>query len=678
MKEAVITHSPHAYVPKKNMTKEEKDELYRTRIDESFKPYTVIDVLTKVYHRDFSEDLLDYIGEHPDEFSESSSDWNLSRAWVNTLRIIRPESVFFQPATDFQVDILVETSVKLEEVKRGNNLFKNRYSISPTVRLRYSFDLIPCHLDCHYIGVISDESKSLQAMDEYHINVDRYLLPVLKGDNDYRRLARYLLYYFELSCCDKDMPFDPIEWVTAMKKKVRYGVFPENGVLGEFFFGFGTADIINPESGEVTKGAEINPGAIIINHEIYESEGSRNTTITHEGAHSYLDYWYFMLQNTHGHQYCSYMCKRFTDRQENTGKWTPVEIMEVQANKLPGFLMIQDKPGKKHAADLLASYGGERSIANMRRLVADMAAYYKTTKTVARSRLLDFGYIEVKGLLQTANGDLVPSYKSELPEDETYTIDEVDGVREYARNPEFRKILDTGLYTYVEGHYCLNHPDYIRCDQLGIPHLTVFARENMALCCLAFKRVYQNAIIRVFNGILRKNPSRGNEDFKYVKKDGSSAVTEEGKQLLAMIRQEKKDQAIVDKSFNQMTVELMEARKINIVPLAEATGLSRDTIKNMRNDPVRLFPIQEVVAVAIALHLPPDVSKEYIRRAPTNFLDTEEMYCYRYALNTWHKLPVSVVNRKLVEMGVRPLTRLVDGYDENGVKLEDERKWSAG
>lgn len=75
--------------------------------------------------------------------------------------------------------------------------------------------------------------------------------------------------------------------------------------------------------------------------------------------------------------------------------------------------------------------------------------------------------------------------------------------------------------------------------------------------------------------------------------------------------------------------------------------------------------------MAIALHLPPEVSKEYIRHAPTNFLDTEEMYCYQYALNEWYRLSVAEVNRRLVEMGIRPLTNLVAGYDENGIKLED-------
>lgn len=52
MKEAAITHSPHAFVPKKELTEEERRERYRTRIDESIRPYTVIDVLTRVYFHD--------------------------------------------------------------------------------------------------------------------------------------------------------------------------------------------------------------------------------------------------------------------------------------------------------------------------------------------------------------------------------------------------------------------------------------------------------------------------------------------------------------------------------------------------------------------------------------------------------------------------------------------------
>ena len=41
VKEAAITHSPHAFVPKKELTEEERRERYRTRIDESIRPYTL-------------------------------------------------------------------------------------------------------------------------------------------------------------------------------------------------------------------------------------------------------------------------------------------------------------------------------------------------------------------------------------------------------------------------------------------------------------------------------------------------------------------------------------------------------------------------------------------------------------------------------------------------------------
>jgi len=108
----------------------------------------------------------------------------------------------------------------------------------------------------------------------------------------------------------------------------------------------------------------------------------------------------------------------------------------------------------------------------------------------------------------------------------------------------------------VEGHYCLNDPQFIRVDQFGFRHLTQYARANMDKCCLAFKKVYQNTLIRVFNGIMRKGSGRGRQDFHYQKKDGSSPVTEEGRKRRAVIMKQKADQAVVEKSFNQMTVDL--------------------------------------------------------------------------------------------------------------------------
>lgn len=50
-------------------------------------------------------------------------------------------------------------------------------------------------------------------------------------------------------------------------------------------------------------------------------------------------------------------------------------------------------------------------------------------------------------------------------------------------------------------------------------------------------------------------------------------------------------------------------------------------------------------------------------------MNTVEMKMYQYALAQWYESPVSVVNRRLVEAGVKPLTNLVDGYGEDGIRL---------
>ena len=672
MSEAIIIRSPHAYVPKEHLTEEERKELYRTRIDESFKPYTVIDVLNKVYHRSFTDDLKNFIGKHPRLFQKKSSEgWAVSNIWVNECRVIRPESIFNQPRYDFLVDIAVETRVRIEEVMPGNGGVRRNYNIKPKVWLRYCFNLVPCELTCRFETAFLDERYSLLKTPGA-IPVDKYLLPVLK-EQDYIELAEFIIEaYFPPEIRDNDVPVDPAIWAREMKCRILDGFFPDDGALGEYFFGFGTADIIDPETGK-TRNSDINPGTIVINKQLMDQRGQKNTTVAHECTHRYLGDLFFLLQRTHGHDYCSYMCKRISDIGSAHDKWQPVDIMEMHANKFPGYLMIRQRFAKAHAQKLLDSYGGNRSLENMRRLVDDMAEFYGSTKTMARKRLIDFGFTEARGIMQSVEGKLVPSYISDLKDNETYTISEADGIREYIRNRDFRRIIDTGRYAYVEGHYCLDSPEYIFTDRYGYRHLRPEARENMAACCLVFKITYENVFSRIVNGIVQKGAGRGRKDIKYVDKNGNSAVTDEGLKLREMLKKEKAETGVIRMDFNQMTVALMKEKKVTIQKLADLTGLADETIKNLRNDPERRFQIEDIVAVCIALHLSPETSDAYIKASPSKFLGTDDMLLYQYALKEWYKLELAVVNRKLVEAGARPLTNLVEGYDENGVEIEDRK-----
>lgn len=670
MKEAAITQSPHTFVPKKHLTEQERVELYRTRLDESFRPYTVIDVITKVYHRSFEDDLKAYIGEHPKEFKTTSDDWSVDRIWINELRIIRPESVFGQPVGDFKVDIAVEAKIRLEETRRISAAFRNNYKLTLQLRLRYCFDLRPCQLECHFGGVVLDEKSSLRSLYPSSLPVDKYLLPVM-GAEDYEQLSRYVRIRYLPGTFGTDVPVDPEVWIREMNVSLFYGAFPENGALGEYFFGFGTADVLDEKSGNIHR-QDINPGTIVLNQEVRNSRSMRNSTLAHEATHYYLGMYFFLLQKTHGHDYCSYMCKRFRENPVQD-RATPMERMEIQANTFPRYLMIPESTGKAHAERLLAYYGGLRNLTNMQRLVDDMAGYYGTTKTMARSRLLDFGYNEVRGILRTANGNLVPSYLSTLSEHETYTISEADALKEYLRNADFRRILNTGLYLYIpeNGVYCRNDRKFIFFDQFHRPHLRTYAREHMGECCLVFREEYSNIIERFVNGVLLKTTGqgKGRKQVKYVGANGEAVTTEAGLQLRKQMEMQMREEAKFDMNFNDFTVDLMDKRNVTVGALAEATGLSDHTIKNMRNKADIMFPIQEVVAVCIALHLPPEVSRRYIRVSPSKLLKTIDMKLYEYALTQWYLQPLAVVNRLLVEAGAQPLTNLVDGYDENGIRV---------
>ena len=256
-----------------------------------------------------------------------------------------------------------------------------------------------------------------------------------------------------------------------------------------------------------------------------------------------------------------------------------------------------------------------------------------------------------------------------MRDNQTYIIDHSDALKEYIANPEFRAVLDSGRYIYCEGHFCLKHPQYVKIDHMGRPHLTPYAREHMRESCLVFETVYGHALKLLLNGVLQKGRG-GEKRVRYVTQDGASPVTAEGQAFYRMMVQEYNLAARVDVSFNERVVRLMEEKRIGRRQLAEATGLSEETIRNMRNDAERNFPVESIVAVCIGLSLPPEVSFPLVESSPAKFTKSVEMSAYKYVLMHCYEQEVSQVNRFLVEAGFKPLTNLVEGYGENGVKLQ--------
>ena len=207
LRESNIYKSPHAFDPEVLKKTEERDKLYNpTRIDESFRAYTVIDVLQKVYHRSFKEDLSRLIGQVPEFFQKEGNRHPVAGIRLIYCRIIRPESVFDQPLRAFRVDILMNALVQVDEVVRGNANLINRYNVSKEIRLRYCFDFRPCEMTCRLEGIILDERDRLSNTPDA-IPMNKYLIPVLRKD-DYDEMACRILFDWMPESLGKDIPID--------------------------------------------------------------------------------------------------------------------------------------------------------------------------------------------------------------------------------------------------------------------------------------------------------------------------------------------------------------------------------------------------------------------------------------------------------------------------------------
>jgi hypothetical protein len=70
--------------------------------------------------------------------------------------------------------------------------------------------------------------------------------------------------------------------------------------------------------------------------------------------------------------------------------------------------------------------------------------------------------------------------------EKTYLTSVTDSFAEYCSNEQFRRLLDSGAFTFVKpGHYVIANPKYIQTTDAGI-RLTDYAKTHLDECCLRF------------------------------------------------------------------------------------------------------------------------------------------------------------------------------------------------
>ena len=250
------------------------------------------------------------------------------------------------------------------------------------------------------------------------------------------------------------------------------------------------------------------------------------------------------------------------------------------------------------------------------RVIRRLADEYRVCRTTVRRRLVQLGHLSARGAVNYVEGKYITpfAFTSEYsPEGHDTLVIGRQGMADlYHRSREFRELMGRGQFVYADGHVCLNDPEYLRATPDGA-RLTPWANAHADACCLRFEKVYlqeNSEAVWVF-GSLQSSEEYIREYDRFLDRRMSPSARE---------RLARRDQLMreLPHLFPDALRYLMENRpegKITVEELARLSQLSPKTIQRYRNGERASYDPDALVALCIALHLPPWLSREILEKA---------------------------------------------------------------
>ena len=620
-------------------------------------PYSVAEVLQNVFHAGFQTVLENYVRTETEQIQEAGVLPGAEGMKVRLWSYLKTLSKLQQPTDRTVVDVILQSRLE-GQYKDG----ETRYE-SADFRLRYIFDLRVCHQCC--IGPLVWVYKDWEddpALSGFAFDTNDYLLPILYN-SDYETVAHAILDDF-FPEAKREIGGDASvvsseELARRMGLRVLDVRFADKTVMGQLYYNYGEVHLLD-DSGK-TYAQMIRPGTILVNQDNCTTAATRNSTIAHECCHMYLDRWFFLLQMMTGRKYTPYSSRRRENRQYHH-KNDALDWMELQCEKLPAYLLLERNDVIDYVEARLKQCNWKKTPENIRAIVDGLAERYEVSYQMAKYRMIELGYCEAGGIRNYVNDMVIPDHGCTWlwPANTTFTISAKDAALLAASDSEFERVICSGRYRYVEGHFCLNTDKYILRDYYGKPHLTVYARCHMEECCLGFTvggryRRTEYAVSKVARNKTEPVTDKYRAAYRLVAEPGSSEY-------------EKENQAMVDDGllwlefyknipddFAEMIKAIMKRKGITQENLSFELGVDRKALLNYLNQDRP--SVAHVVGICVALKVPYFISMEILGAAGIKLRSTEQDFLYRQFLLNAENLTVSRCEDILKQHNEKPLFR---------------------
>lgn len=579
------------------------------------------------------------------------SDINVKHAYVDNL-----------PGMKIAFDILLEAEFEISEVDRHTDRFDEKRE---WFKLSCSGDLSH-NLDDFTISHIEEYNIRNQQLNP----LSNSLVPIIKKEQ-LETVARSFLELYYPEALYAPIPIDPLVLTQRMgiSFQLRH-ITSDFSTFGQIFFTDCEAEYYDKKSGS-SKTIPVTKGTIFVDPDAYflRNLGLVNNTIIHECVHWDKHRKAFELERLYNENATQIKCL-VVGGVKDAKVWTPTDWMEWQANALTPRIQMPFTQAKVKAAELIGEYSirypGSALIDIMEPVIDELALFFGVSRMAAKIRMVDLGYEEAIGTFTYIDGRYVKPHtfkKGELERNQTFSISERDAIVESFMNPALREKVQSGRYLFVDSHICINHPKYIAADDVGNLCLTQYARHHIDECCLLFdlsipksankygQQFYKECVLYrdatsdiVFEACFSDSKISNDVDAR------SKAICDYTKEVAEVLQK-------MPGGFSGALTSLMTWKGKTVEALASDCCLAPKTIQRMRNDEAYETTIESIVAICVALQLPPMISHALISRSGCSLGMSEKHVAYQFILTSFYTRPIYECNEMLQRFGFEALTK---------------------
>ena len=506
---------------------------------------------------------------------------------------------------------------------------------------------------------ISNQKTDVNENDSpYYYVLDEYLIPVMNKMLIEERAEDLLKTYNRDGWADQHKNYPR---TLAQKMGLQIVMLPLHKCKknkSQLFFKEGTVtidtDLKDEDNNVITKRVDVDANTIVINLNAIRKDYCM-LEIFHECIHYEWHYMFYLLQKMYTND-LRQIKKTRSVRWKGKKKADALSWLEFQAVHGSFAVWMPTPFMKKQLETRSAQASNMHPGAMYEHICMGIANEYKIPPFRVRARIIRMGQIEARGACNYLDDHFVQPFSFQHDKgsgDYTFFISREQFAKNYFQDKEFRKLIDSRKFMYVDGHVCINDPEIYYQTNKG-PRLKNEVLEHIDQYCLRFIEVYERDETYIFRFGRLHSDEEYNKHFLYfppkeysVEEPQPDAVHQQQINMRYLRK--------LPRFFPDMLVQLMDDCDVSVEELSGRTGISTRTINRLRNEPRAEYSADQIVAIIVGLHLPPWVSDQVLKATSINFSDNLATYNYSYVVSCMFMDTFEAVKSHLALMGLKNL-----------------------